>query len=323
MMLSILKLQPHAHGGLLFSGGVIGGLNLAGFAVTAALETHKLTDLVGAGSFVASAVLCARRAAGPGGVGALPLRAALLAGAGAAWGTRLAGYLFRRVLYVGGDDRLDSFYPEEGEGWFNWEKSFYPVKLSGFWVIQAAWGWLVSAPVTLAIFNAASPNAGAAQAAAARRLGWGGALSLAAFVGGLLLEWVADQQKWVFKKKEENKGKWIETGVWRYSRHPNYFGETAVWWGLLGLAAPLLRGPGQLALGLASPLFTTLLLTQVSGIPMLEKKYDARYANSAEYQAYKARTNVLIPWFPRPLVKNDVVPQPSSSSYKKESKKEL
>mmetsp|Transcript_12921 Transcript_12921/g.16997 ORF Transcript_12921/g.16997 Transcript_12921/m.16997 type:complete len:312 (+) Transcript_12921:34-969(+) len=288
----ILKATPPTQSGMLFSGGVIGSLNLVGFALTAALETHKLTDLVGAGSFVVSAIACAIKSNSWEFVRPTVLNACITL-----WGTRLAGYLFRRVLKVGGDDRLDSFFPEKGEKWFDPQKSFYPVKLSSFWIIQAMWGWLVSAPVTMANF--------APQVGRGALLGWHGKLFLGTFMGGFLLESVADQQKWEFKNDPANKGKWIETGVWKYSRHPNYFGEMVVWWSLFGLSLPLLRGPRQVLLGLASPAFTTFLLMKVSGVPMLEEKYDKIYANDEDYSEYKKRTNLLVPWFPKSASANE------------------
>jgi len=181
----ILQLKPPAQSGLMLSGGVIGGLNLVGFILTAAFETHKLTDLVGVSSFVASALVCAFKAKSWGAIRTKVLNICI-----SLWGVRLAGYLFPRVLQVGGDDRLEKFYPEKGERWLDSSKSFYPVGLSMFWSIQALWGWIVSFPITMANF---APRAGPLP------LQWHGKLFLGTFIGGLLVESVADYQKWVFK----------------------------------------------------------------------------------------------------------------------------
>ena len=107
---------------------------------------------------------------------------------------------------------------------------------------------------------------------------------------GLIIESFADAQKFSFKKK--NKGKFIQTGLWKYSRHPNYFGEMLCWIGIYVFA-------GVWLWGLISPLYIIALLVFVSGIPLLEKKADAIWGKNKAYQKYKKETSVLIPWFKR------------------------
>mmetsp|Transcript_6896 Transcript_6896/g.10404 ORF Transcript_6896/g.10404 Transcript_6896/m.10404 type:complete len:319 (-) Transcript_6896:152-1108(-) len=295
---NILKLKAPIISGLGFSGAVVGGANLIGYGLTAVFETHKLTDLVGCGSFVINAVACAIKSGSwKQGFTSRPMVLNLCVGL---WGSRLASYLFYRICQTGEDDRLAPFYRKEGEGRLDPNGAFYPVRLSTFWIIQGLWSWIVSFPVTMANFNPApSP-----------KLGVPGMMCLGAFLLGFTIEAVSDHQKWVFKSNPANAGQWIESGLWKYSRHPNYFGEMVVWWSILGMALPSLRGPKQLALGIFSPVFITSLLLFLSGVPLLEKKYDARYASNAAYQDYKAQTNLLIPWFPKSL-KNDMDVQTS------------
>ena len=111
------------------------------------------------------------------------------------------------------------------------------------------------------------------------------------FAAGFLFEAVSDWQMTVFKRQGENRGRLIRSGLWRFSRHPNYFGEALLWWGifLIGL------GAGSGWYGLVSPLVIAFLLLKVSGIPMLE----AKYRDNPEFADYKARTSAFFPWFPR------------------------
>ncbi|MBN2504068.1 MAG: DUF1295 domain-containing protein [Bacilli bacterium] len=108
---------------------------------------------------------------------------------------------------------------------------------------------------------------------------------------GLFFEGVGDYQLRQFIKKAENKGKIMQSGLWKYTRHPNYFGETLIWWGLLVIV--VLSTYGYLAP--VSPLLITYLLLFVSGIPLLEK----RYKDNPEFQAYAAKTSVFFPWVPK------------------------
>jgi steroid 5-alpha reductase family enzyme len=113
------------------------------------------------------------------------------------------------------------------------------------------------------------------------------------WVLGFAMEAVADAQKSRFRADPENKGKFIQTSLWAWSRHPNYFGEILLWIGVAIIALPVLRGWQWVTL--ISPLFVTLLITRVSGVPMLERRADEKWGGQEDYEAYKARTPVLIP----------------------------
>ena len=100
-----------------------------------------------------------------------------------------------------------------------------------------------------------------------------------------------DYQLLQFKKDAGNKGKVITTGLWQYTRHPNYFGECVMWWGIFIISIP----SGNIWVSIISPVVLTWLLTRVSGVPMLEEKYKG----NAQFENYAKKTNAFIPWFPK------------------------
>jgi len=112
-------------------------------------------------------------------------------------------------------------------------------------------------------------------------------------VVGIGLEATADAQKSRFRADPANKGHFIHSGIWSWSRHPNYFGEILLWVGVAIVALPVLRGWQWVTL--ISPVFVALLLLRVSGVPMLEKAADDKWGGQADYEAYKSRTSVLVP----------------------------
>jgi steroid 5-alpha reductase family enzyme len=188
------------------------------------------------------------------------------------WGIRLAAHIFRRNRKRGEDFRYAAWRKSWGRG-FVLRSYFQIFMLQGLFLV------LISAPLPWI------------NSAAGRPLGPWDVAGLLLWLMGFLFESVGDAQLTRFKKDPANKGKLIRTGLWNYSRHPNYFGEALMWWGIyvIALAVP---GGGILVF---SPLTITLLLRFVSGVPLLEKKYRGR----AEFQDYARRTNAFIPWFPR------------------------
>jgi steroid 5-alpha reductase family enzyme len=108
---------------------------------------------------------------------------------------------------------------------------------------------------------------------------------------GFFFEAVGDYQLSKFKRNAGNKGKIMTRGLWRYTRHPNYFGETAMWWGIFLMALSVRYG----WTAIVSPLMITFLLLRVSGITMLEKKY----VGNKEFEEYAKRTSAFFPWFPK------------------------
>ena len=123
-------------------------------------------------------------------------------------------------------------------------------------------------------------------------LGVIGFAGIAVWTIGIVIEIVADRQKSAFRANPANKGKFIDTGLWAWSRHPNYFGEIVLWTGMAIIAVPVLEG-WQWAT-LISPVFVYFLLTRVSGVPMLEASADERWGGQDDYEAYKRNTPVLV-----------------------------
>ncbi len=227
------------------------------------LQTEKFFDLTGSLTYIS--VISLAFFFSPG----VDSRALLLLALVVIWAIRLGTFLFGRIKKAGKDDRFDEIKP----AW---------VRFLNVWTIQGLW-------VTLTLAAAL-----AAMTTTIRR-----ELDLFALAGflvwafGFALEVVADSQKSRFSANPDNTGKFIQTGLWARSRHPNYFGEIVLWIGIAMIALPVLRG-WQWAT-LISPVFVTLLLTRVSGVPLLEKKADKKWGGQADYEAYKKRTPVLIP----------------------------
>jgi len=188
------------------------------------------------------------------------------------WALRLGSYLFTRINKTKVDHRFD-------------EMRDYPLRFARFWILQAVAVAVILLPVAVSV----------ARPELKRSFGVFESLGLLLWVVGFLVEFVADAQKSRFK----NTGTpgFIATGLWRYSRHPNYFGEAVLWWALLVYIAPVLSGPFILAA--LGPTFITLLLLFVSGIPLLEKSADAKYGADPGYVEYKRRTSIFIPLPPK------------------------
>jgi steroid 5-alpha reductase family enzyme len=150
------------------------------------------------------------------------------------------------------------------------------------WTIQGLWVLLTAAAALAVITGGVREPLGAI-----------GIAGIAVWSIGILIEIVSDRQKSNFRSNPDNKGKFINTGLWAWSRHPNYFGEIVLWTGMAIIAVPVLHG-WQWAT-LISPVFVTFLLTKVSGIPLLEEKADQRWGGQDDYEEYKRRTPVLVP----------------------------
>lgn len=186
-----------------------------------------------------------------------------------AWAARLGPFLFRRVKKAGKDDRFDEIKP-----------SFW--RFLNVWTLQGLWITLTLAAALVAVTSATRKGIDVFAI-----------LGLLIWIVGFGLEVVADLQKSRFNADPANKGRFIYTGLWSRSRHPNYFGEITLWVGMALIALPVMRGWQWVAL--ISPLFVILLLTKVSGVPLLEKKADKKWGGQEEYEAYKKKTPVLIP----------------------------
>lgn len=191
-----------------------------------------------------------------------------------AWGLRLALYIFWRNRGKGEDPRYAAMRARYGRR-FPWLS--LPIV---FW-LQAALLWAIAMPL-LQIQRAARPAG----------LGWLDALGLALFTVGFVFEAVGDLQMARFKADPANRGKVFDRGLWRYTRHPNYFGDATLWWGFSCFA---LATPGS-AWILFSPILMTFLLLRVSGVALLEKGLSE---TKPAYADYVRRTSPFFPWPPR------------------------
>jgi steroid 5-alpha reductase family enzyme len=189
------------------------------------------------------------------------------------WAARLGAYLFRRIHKAGKDARFDEIKP-----------SF--IRFLSTWTLQGLWVSLTLAAALAAITTTVR-----------RDLGVVALVGLVIWAAGFAVEAAADVQKSRFRADPQNKGRFISTGLWSWSRHPNYFGEIVLWIGVAVIAVPVLGGWQWVTL--ISPVFVFLLLTRVSGVPLLEKSADKRWGGQDDYETYKARTSVLVPRPPK------------------------
>jgi steroid 5-alpha reductase family enzyme len=190
------------------------------------------------------------------------------------WGTRLSAHIFRRHHGSPEDPRYQTMRASHGQAF--WWRSLFIV----FW-LQGAILWFVALPLLIAV-RATQPAALTAV----------DGLGLVLFAAGFGFEAVGDYQLQRFKAEPGNRGKVLDSGLWRYTRHPNYFGDATMWWGMYAVAASTPNG----WLTVLSPFLMTWLLMRVSGVTLLEKGLKA---SKPGYRAYVARTPAFFPWFPR------------------------
>jgi len=229
-------------------------------------QTEKFFDLTGSLTYitVVGVAVCYSRYTTK-----LDARSILLAALVMIWALRLGAFLFGRIQKAGKDDRFDEIKP-----------SF--IRFLNVWTIQGLWITFTAAAALVGITTATRKD-----------LDGFAIIGFLVWVFGFAFEVIADNQKSRFNADPANKGKFIQTGLWSYSRHPNYFGEIVLWAGIAIIAIPVLQGWQWVAM--ISPIFVTFLLTRVSGIPLLEKKADEKWGGQEDYEAYKKNTPVLIP----------------------------
>lgn len=249
---------------------LIWGLCAAGAAVLWAVSVKRrdasIIDIFWGPGFVLAALVAWLRGGKPGGWHLL------LLGMVAVWGLRLAFHIFSRARGKGEDRRYAAMRERHGA-------RFWWLSLFTIFLLQATLVALLAAPLVLVqlrpILHPAWCLAG-----------------FALWLVGFLFEAVADAQLVAFQKDPESRGRVLDSGLWHYSRHPNYFGETVLWWGFGAFALAVAGG----AWTLYAPLVVTLLLLRVSGVPMLEAGMEERRPG---YRDYILRTPSFVPWFPR------------------------
>ncbi len=201
-------------------------------------------------------------------------RRLLVALATSAWGLRLGGHLLWRNHGAGEDPRYAAMRRK-------WGRHFRWVSLATVFALQGSLQWVVSLPLQAAQSGVHPEH-------------WTllDGIGLALVCVGLFFETTADVQLARFRADPANAGAVMDRGLWAWSRHPNYFGDAVVWWGLFCFAAAVPRG----AWTVFAPALMTFLLLRVSGVALLERHMDRRRPG---YDAYKARTSAFVPWFPQ------------------------
>jgi steroid 5-alpha reductase family enzyme len=226
-------------------------------------QTEHYFDLTGSISYLGAIILAV--VLHPG----MDMRGLIISVMIAVWAARLGSFLFMRVKKAGQDRRFNEI-----------KTRFFRFMFT--WTLGGAWVFITMAAGLAAITSTTQQVVGIPFF-----------IGTALWVLGFGLEVVADSQKTSFRRQPENAEKFITTGLWQYSRHPNYFGEIILWLGIAVMAAPVLSG-WQLVT-LISPVFVFLLLTKVSGIPMLEKSGLERWGSDPKYQRYISITSPLFP----------------------------
>lgn len=241
-------------------------LNWLAFIPAYLRRTERFYDLVGSATFLATIGLSLALS------GHHDARALVPAALVGVWAIRLGVFLFRRVHQDGGDGRFDEIKHSA--------RRFFVA-----WTMQALWVSVTASTAVASISARARPDVDASFF-----------VGLALWLIGFVLEVVADRQKRAFKKDPRGQ-RFIRIGLWAWSRHPNYFGEIVVWLGVFCLSSSTIVGAGWVVV--LSPILVIVLLTRVSGIPLLEGRADARFGDDDAYQRYKKDTPVLIPRPPR------------------------
>lgn len=240
-------------------------LHWLGFIPAYLFQTEHYFDLIGSISYVATVALAFALTPSFG------ARGLVVATLICVWAVRLGSFLFIRVKKAGQDRRFTQI-----------KTKFFRFLLT--WTLGGTWVFITMAAGLAAMTSQSqSPVDGFLVVGATL------------WVIGFGIEVVADQQKTAFRKDPANAEKFISSGLWSISRHPNYFGEIILWIGIAVIALPVLEGWQWVTL--VSPVFVSFLLLKVSGVPMLENNAESRWGNDPEFRQYKAKTPTLIPYF--------------------------
>ena len=240
-------------------------LHWLGFIPAYLFQTEHYFDLIGSISYVATVALAFALAPSFG------TRGMVVATLICVWAVRLGSFLFIRVKKAGQDRRFTQI-----------KTKFFRFLLT--WTLGGTWVFITMAAGLAAMTSQSQSPVDAFLVVGATL-----------WVIGFGIEVVADQQKTAFRKDPANAEKFISSGLWSISRHPNYLGEIILWIGIAVIALPVLEGWQWVTL--ASPVFVSFLLLKVSGVPMLENNAESRWGNDPEFRQYKAKTPTLIPYF--------------------------
>ena len=238
-------------------------INYLAFIPAYIFQTEKFFDLVGSLTYITITIIALYLTKNLG------TRSKLLATLVIIWAVRLGSFLFSRIMKDGKDHRFDEIKP-------NFLRYLNTWNLQGFWVTITAAAALIAITSTRQI-----------------ELDYFAYIGLTIWIIGFLIEVIADYQKRQFKKDPTNKGQFIKSGLWSKSRHPNYFGEIFLWFGIFIISIPTFQTWQWVAI--LSPISVYLLITKVTGVPMLEKNADKKWGGQEDYEQYKKDTPILIP----------------------------
>ncbi|MEM9606897.1 MAG: DUF1295 domain-containing protein [Actinomycetota bacterium] len=242
-------------------------INWVVFVPSFAARTEKYYDLTGSVTYISITIVALVLSDD------LDARAWIAAALVVIWAGRLGSFLFLRIRKDGRDGRFDAIKQDLLRFLMAWT-------LQGLWVLLT----LACALAVITAENRADTDVFLV-------------LGLAVWIAGFAIEVTADNQKSAFRADPANEGKFIDVGLWSWSRHPNYFGEITLWIGMAILALPVLEGWRWVVL--ISPLFVILLLTRISGVPLLTRRAKKKWGDDPDFQEYFRSTPMLIPRPPR------------------------
>ena len=230
-------------------------------------QTERFYDLTGGMTYLVVVAFSLWIGSEPEGIGSREL---LISALVAIWSIRLSGFLFLRIHHKGKDGRFDDLKTS-------------PVRFLVPWTLQGLWIFL-TANVVIVINSQTGPSP---------PLGIWDVIGLLIWILGFGIEVLADMQKTRFNSNPENEGRWIDQGLWSLCRHPNYLGETLLWTGIAVFGVSCLEGFEWVSW--ISPVFVYLLLTKVSGIPILDRRALSKWGDDPEYQEYRERVPAMSP----------------------------
>ena len=231
-------------------------------------QTERFYDLTGGMTYLVVVAFSLWVGSEPEGIGSREL---LISALVAMWSIRLSGFLFLRIHHKGKDGRFDDLKTS-------------PVRFLVPWTLQGLWIFL-TANVVIVINSQTGPSP---------PLGIWDVIGLLIWILGFGIEVLADMQKTRFNSNPKNEGRWIDQGLWSLCRHPNYLGETLLWTGIAVFGVSCLEGFEWVSW--ISPVFVYLLLTKVSGIPILDRRALSKWGDDPEYQEYRERVPAMIPF---------------------------
>ena len=235
----------------------------AGFTFSYIKQSEYYFDLCGAIGYITMSILLY-------GYGSRTTLSLFLATLIILWASRLGYFLFQRVRKDAGDSRFEKKHS------FFW---FFIV-----WNLQALWVQITAGAAFAAMVSRTS-----------HKFSLISAIGITIWIIGFVIEIIADHQKSRFRAQPQNKERFITSGLWAYSRHPNYVGEIMLWFGIALIALPMLQSWQYISL--ISPIFVYILLTYISGVSLLEEKAQKRWGTDPSYMAYCQNTPILFPWW--------------------------